>query len=183
MAWLATQYGRDDPTALSHAALPLSVLGLNPKAAAHVIDWACALNPNSAMAWYVSAQTRNFLGETAAAVLNFEHAIRLSPVDPLLHQFLAAMSSALGKEGRHDEAVSAAEWAVVEQPNHLATRRALVAVYALSGRLDQARHALAELRRMAPRTRISRMDDWSGPHRPEYLARVAQAHRVIGMPE
>ncbi len=114
LAWLATQYGRDDPTALCYAALPLSVLGLNRKAGAGVIDRACALNPNSAMAWYVSGATRNFLGETASAIAKFERAIRLSPVDPLLHQFLGGMAFALNLEGRHEEAVAVAERAVIE---------------------------------------------------------------------
>jgi TolB-like protein len=183
LAWLAAQIGRDDPTALSYAALPLSVLGLNPEAGARLIDRACVLNPNSAMAWYVSAQTRNFLGETTTAIAHFERAIRLSPVDPLLHQFLGGMSAALNMEGRHGEAVAVAKRAVVEQPNHVATRHALVVAYALAGRPDEARQAMREALRMAPQMRISRMADWSGPHRPAYLARVAEAFRVAGMPE
>lgn len=183
LAWLATQHGRDDPTALCYAALPLSVLGLNPQAARTVIDRACALNPNSAMAWYVSGATRNFLGETATAMTNIERAMRLSPVDPLLHQFLGAMSLALNLEGRHEEAVVVAERAIVEQPNHVATRRHLVESYALAGRLGQARQALDDLVRMAPYTRISKMADWSGPLSPEYLARLAETYRLAGMPE
>jgi TolB-like protein len=183
LAWLATQHGRDDPTALCYAALPLSVLGLNPQAGKAVIDRACALNPNSAMAWYVSGATRNFLGETAAAMTNINRAMRLSPVDPLLHQFLGAMSLALNLQGRHEEAVAVAERAIVEQPSHVATRRHLVASYALAGRLSQARHALDELMRMAPHTRISKMADWSGPLSPEYLTRLAKAYRLAGMPE
>jgi TolB-like protein len=183
LAWLATQYGRDDPTALCYAALPLSVLGLNPRAAAGVIDRACALNPNSAMAWYVSAATRNFLGETASAIAKLERAIRLSPIDPLLHQFLGSMSLALNLEGRHDEAVAVAERAVIEQPNHVATRRHLVESYALAGRPDQARQAVDALLRMAPDARVSKMAEWSGPLTPAYMARLAKAYRLAGMPE
>ena len=41
LAWLAAQIGRDYPTALSYAALPLSVLGLNPEAGARLSDRAC----------------------------------------------------------------------------------------------------------------------------------------------
>jgi TolB-like protein len=183
LAWLAVQHGRDDPTALCYAALPLSVLGLNPQAGAGVIDRACVLNPNSAMAWYVSGATRNFLGETASAIANFERAMRLSPIDPLLHQFLGGLALALNLQGRHEDAVAVAERAVIEQPNHVSTRRHLVASYALAGRLDQARHSVDVLLRMAPHTRISRMADWSGPLTPAYLARLADAYRLAGMPE
>ena len=183
LAWLATQHGRDDPTALCYAALPLSVLGLNPRAGAGVIDRACALNPNSAMAWYVSGATRNFLGDTAAAIADIERAMRLSPIDPLLHQFLGGLSLALNLEGRHEEAVVVAERAVIEQPNHVATRRHLIASYALAGRLNQAQHSVEVLLRMAPHTCISRMADWSGPLTPAYMARLADAYRLAGMPE
>jgi TolB-like protein len=183
LAWLATQHGRDDPTALCYAALPLSVLGLNPQAGAGVIDRACALNPNSAMAWYVSGATRNFLGETASAIAKFERAMRLSPIDPLLHQFLGGMSFALNLEGRHEEAVATAERAVIEQPNHVATRRHLAASYALAGRLEQARQSIDTLLHMVPDTRISRMAEWSGPLTPAYRARLVEAYRLAGMPE
>jgi tetratricopeptide (TPR) repeat protein len=183
LAWLAAQHGRNDPTALTYGALPLSVLGFNPKAGARLIDRACILNPNSAMAWYVSGQTRNFLGDAKLAISHVERAIRLSPVDPLLHLFLGGMSLALNLDGRHDEAVAVAERAVVEQPNHVATRRHLVAYYALAGRLDQARQAVTELVLMAPPTRISRIADWSGPLSQSYRARLAEAYRLAGMPE
>lgn len=182
LARTAAQTGRDDPTALSYAALPLSVLGLDP-AGARLIDRACLLNPNSAMAWNVSGLTRMYLGESAAAIPSFERAIRLSPVDPLLHQFLAGLASALSREGRGDEAVSTAERAVDEQPHHISTRLALAAIYARWGRIPEARKAMDEVLRVAPHLRVSRMGDWIGPHRPAALARVAEAYRLAGMPE
>jgi tetratricopeptide (TPR) repeat protein len=156
---------------------------LNPQAGKAVIDRACALNPNSAMAWYVSGATRNFLGETAAAIANIERAMRLSPVDPLMHQFLGAMASALNQEGRHEEAVGVAERAIVEQPRHVATRCHLIASYALAGHVQQARQAVDELLCIAPHVRISGMGDRSGLFTPEYRGRLAQAYRLAGLPE
>ncbi len=173
LAWLAAQTGRDDPIALCYGALALSVVGMNPQAAMPVIDRACMLNPSSAMAWYVSGQTRNFLGDTAAAIPQMERAIRLSPVDPLLHQFRAGLASAFSKEGRHDEAVATAERAVVDQRNFVPARRALVVAYVLAGRLDDARQAMQEVLRLAPHMQVSRMADYTGPHRPVDLARMA----------
>ena len=75
------------------------------------------------------------------------------------------------------------ERAVIEQPNHVATRRHLIESYALAGCLDQARHSVDVLLRMAPYTRISRMADWSGPLTPAYMGRLADAYRLAGMPE
>jgi tetratricopeptide (TPR) repeat protein len=131
----------------------------------------------------VSGQTRNFLGDFAAAIPQMERAIRLSPVDPLLHQFRAGLASAFSKEGRHGEAVATAERAVVDQPNFLPARRALAVAYALSGRLEEARRAMQEALELAPHMRVSLMTDFTGPHRPVDLARMAQAYRLAGMPE
>jgi TolB-like protein len=183
VARLAAQTGRDDPAALCYAAMPLSVLGSDPRAGARLVDRACALNPNSAMAWYVSGQTRNYLGETTVAITHFQRAMRLSPVDPLFHQFLGGLAQALNQEGRSDEAVIVAERAVGEQPNHSATRRSLAAAYAFVGRIEEARQVMTDVLRLAPRMRTSRITEWAGPHQPEYLARLAQAYRLAGMPE
>lgn len=183
LAWLAVQYGRNDPTALAYAALPLSILGLSPHEAAPLIDRACTLNPNSAMAWYVSGATRNFLGDSTAAIAHFERAIRLSPVDPLLHQFLGGMSLSLNLQGRHDEAVAVAGRAVAEQPNHVATRRHLAAACALSGDLERARSAMVELLRRAPHTTIASVKEGASLLPQAYIARLADAYRRAGMPE
>ncbi len=183
LAWMAAQTGRDDPIALCYGALALSVVGKDPEAAMPVIDRACLLNPSSATAWYVSGQTRNFLGDTAAAIPQMERAIRLSPIDPLLHQFRAGLASAFSKEGRHDEAVATAERAVVNQRNFVPARRALVVAYVLAGHLDDARQAMQEVLRLAPHMQVSRMADYTGPHRPVDLARMAEAYRLAGMPE
>jgi predicted O-linked N-acetylglucosamine transferase (SPINDLY family) len=94
------------------------------------------------MVRYVSGQTRNFLGDMTAAIPQMERAIRLSPVDPLLHQFRTGLTLALSKEGRHVEAVATAERAVVGQPNFVPARRALVVAHVLTGRLEDALQAM-----------------------------------------
>jgi hypothetical protein len=42
---------------------------------------------------------------------------------------------------------------------------------------------MQQVLRLAPHMQISRMVDYTGPHRPVDLARMDSAYRIAGMPE
>jgi adenylate cyclase len=50
------------------------------------------------------------------ALPSFERAIRMSPIDPLLHRMLAGMGFALIELGRFDEAIVAGKKALRQNP-------------------------------------------------------------------
>ncbi len=54
-----------------------------------------ALNPNSFNAWHYRAWVYKTSGLPEEAVRSWERAIRVSPVDPLLHRSLSGMGTAL----------------------------------------------------------------------------------------
>ena len=85
--------------------------------------------------------------------------------------------------GRYDEAVTWAEKAFREQPTFLSTIRLMAATKALSGRLEEARKAIARGRELDPGMRISNLKDRVGPFHPEDFARYAGALRLAGLPE
>ena len=58
-------------------------------------DRAVALNPNSFLAWNNRGWVYKIAGLPEEAVRSFERAIRMSPVDPLLHRTLTGMGYAL----------------------------------------------------------------------------------------
>src|SRR5208282_5875952 len=147
--------GRDDPTALWCAGYVLAFLAFDLDAAMLLIERACALNPNSAMAWNRAGYVKAYLGDYATSIENFERAIRLSPVDPLLYLSQIGLAMSYTLVGRYDDAVRWAERAVSEQPNYPVSLRVLAAALALSGRLDEARRVTSELLRVAPPTRLS----------------------------
>jgi hypothetical protein len=60
----------------------------------------------------------------------------------------------------------------------------LAAALALAGRFDEARQAMADMRRLAPQMRLSETDAWMMPfRRPEDVARYTEGLRLAGMPE
>jgi tetratricopeptide (TPR) repeat protein len=85
--------------------------------------------------------------------------------------------------GRYDEATEWATKAAREQPTFSGAIRNIAASSALSGRPDEAKKALARVRRLDPALRLSNLKDRVGPYRPEDFARFAQGMRLAGLPE
>jgi tetratricopeptide (TPR) repeat protein len=75
-------------------------------------DRAVALNPNSFFAWFNRGWVYEIAGLPEEAVRSFERAIRMSPIDPLLHIAFAGIGHAFVELHRFDEAIvySATIW-------------------------------------------------------------------------
>ena len=82
-----------------------------------------------------SGSTRLLLGETDLAMERFTHAMRLSPLDPLLFLRQWGLARAYFQLGRYDEASSWARNALRENPKHHPALCTLAASNALPGRL------------------------------------------------
>jgi adenylate cyclase len=184
LARMAAEKGRDDAIALALAGQSICYLGLDPEAGALLIDRACTLNPNAAMAWARAGLVNMFLGNHAAAITDFERALRLSPADPELYHSRVGMAFAHMFLGQYEDAVACAERAASEGPNFMASRLVAAGAYALSGRLDQARRAMSEYLRVFPATCLSNIRNVFGPYRrSEDIERYRDGFRVAGMPE
>jgi predicted Zn-dependent protease len=86
--------------------------------------------------------------------------------------------------GRYHDATECAARAVSDQPNASYAHRIHAATLALAGRLEEARRAMDEMRRLSPRMRLSEARDWMMPfRRPEDAARYTEGLRLAGMPE
>ncbi len=90
LARRAAELGQDDAVALSAAGFALAYVVHDLAAGVALIDRAVALNPNIAWAWLYSGWARVRLGQPDAAIEHFEHARRLSPLDPLIADVQAA---------------------------------------------------------------------------------------------
>jgi predicted Zn-dependent protease len=109
-------------------------------------DWKrVALNPNSFLAWGCRGQVYRIAGLPEEAVRSFEHAIRMSPVDPRLHLTFAGMGMAFIELRRFNEAIVAAKKAQRQSPTYSASYRCLASAFAHLGRDAEAREAAAHL--------------------------------------
>jgi tetratricopeptide (TPR) repeat protein len=126
-------------------------------------------------AWHCGGWVRVFRGEPEEAINYSARAMRLSPFDPLSSQPRAATATAHLLAGRYEQAWSWAEESLQEQPNCPTGLRVLAASYALGGRLEEARRAIARLRQVDPTLRVSTLQDRVPLRRPEDVAKFAEA--------
>jgi tetratricopeptide (TPR) repeat protein len=80
------------PTSFGWPALRCCFLAGEQSAAARIIDRALALNPNSAHAWNASGWVCAFQSQPNRSIESLQHAIRLSPFDPLSWMFAGGLA-------------------------------------------------------------------------------------------
>jgi hypothetical protein len=107
--------------------------------------------------------------------------MRLSPNDTHLFNMRSVVAYGHLYAGRFNEAVSWAELAVRE--GYLTAWGALAASCALSGRHEQAKKAMAHVRRLDPALRLSDLKNVIPLRRPQDLTVLADGLRRAGLPE
>ena len=86
---LALSLDDSDPDTLAAAAVISAFMVGDIESALEMADRAVALNPNSFDVWLSRGWVYRDAGLPEEAVRSFERAIRMSPVDPLLHRRLS----------------------------------------------------------------------------------------------
>jgi TolB-like protein len=183
LARRAVELGRDDAVALTRGGHALAHLAGDLDGGIALLDRAVVLNPNLASAWFLGGFLRTWHGESEGAIKHFEHAMRLSPLDPEMYRMQAGIAMAHLFAGRIDAASSWADKACGNLPSFLMAVSIVAASHALAGRRDEAARAMDRVKELDPALRISSLKDWLPIHRPEDLAIFAQGLRKAGLPE
>jgi len=183
LARRAVKLGKDDAVALARGGHAIAHLDSNLDGGIDCIDRALILNPNLAVAWYLSGWLRAFRGEPELAIEHLARAMRLSPLDPTLHLMQAGTGFGHFIAGRFDDASSWAEKACHNETDYAVGNAVLAVSHALAGRLEVARQAMARLRQVYPALCISNIRDWLPIRQPENFARWTEGLRKAGLPE
>jgi tetratricopeptide (TPR) repeat protein len=109
LARQAARLGQDDAVALSLAGFSLAHAAGELDDGAAFVARALVLNPNLAPALLASGWVKVWLRELDRAIEHLNLAIRLSPLDPLIHMMLIATAHAHFFAGRLEESVQCAE--------------------------------------------------------------------------
>jgi adenylate cyclase len=180
LARLALSIDDGDPDTLARAAAISAFMVGDCESEIEMADRAVALNPNSFWAWHCRGWVYKTAGLPEEAVRSFERAIRMSPVDPLLHRSFTGMGLAFIELGRFDKAMAAGKKAIRQNPCFPTAYRCLASAFAHLGRDAEAREATARLLEVDPAFTIS-----------GYIARGGQSNskllieglRKAGLPE
>src|SRR6201988_2298733 len=152
---LALSFDDGDPETLAWAAFVSAYMVGDCESEIEIADRAVALNPNSFNAWHYRGWVYKIAGLPEEAVRSFEFAMRMSPVDPLLHRSFTGMGYAFVELRRFDEAIVAGKKARRQNPSYSASYRCLASAFAHLGRDAEAREAAARLLQLDPSFTIS----------------------------
>ena len=183
LARRAVELGPDDAVALARGGHAIGHLAGDLDSGIALIDRALALDPNSVTAWFLGGFLRAFAGDTDAAIKSFEHAMRLSPLDPELFRMQTGVAFAHLLAGRFDIASSYAEKSFRDLPTFLLAVAIIAASHALAGRMPEAQRAMQHLRRLDPALCISSLQAWVPLRGADNLERFASGLRKAGLPE
>jgi adenylate cyclase len=149
-----------------------------PSQALDVTDAGLAINPNDVLLYLPRAQAENALGRFEQAKADAERAMWLSPRDFLNNIFLMIAGDAEINLGHFDAAIDAYRKTLDSGFREFFIYARLSAAYADAGRIDEAKAALAEARRLNPNFTVKSMIE----HMPNWPA-VFDGVRKAGLPE
>jgi len=111
---------------------------------------ALKVNPNESLAWLLKGTLHAFKGEGALAVEGTEHALRLSPLDPLRYFYESLAATAAHSAGQFERAIELATHSMRANRVHPSTLRALAIAQSQLGRMEDARATVAQLMKLEP---------------------------------
>ena len=175
--------GRTDAVALAWSAHALAHVVGDIGAGIALIDHALRLNPNLAVAWQRSGWIHVYAGEPEVAIEHVRTAMRLSPLDPLMHLAFSAIAYGYFFLGDLDQSSTWSDRALQMRPDWPAALRASAMSHALAGREPLAQKAMTRLRALQPTLRLSNLHEQMFLHRPEHMEKFIEGMRKAGLPE
>jgi len=177
---LALSLDDGDPDTLAWASMISTFMVGDSESAIEMADRAVALNPNSFNAWHYRGWVYKNAGLPEEAIRSFERAIRMSPVDPLLHRSLTGMGAAFVELRRFDEAIGTGKKSLRQNPSYSPAYRNLASAFAHLGRDAEMREAAVLLLELDPDFTISTFIARGGQSNAKLLI---EGLRKAGLPE
>lgn len=182
LARAALATGSDDANAVGMAGFVLLMTGREYEAALSAIRRATNLNPNNVLVLAHAGFAYCMAGDLQEAILCFQRARRLSPVDPGAFFFLAGEAQALLLSGQYSECVEFARRSAATYDGWDSTYWYLAAACGHLGWTDEANKAIAKILSLSPGTTVSRIHNL--PIQDERrLAILLDGLRKAGLPE
>ena len=141
----ALSVGKNDPLVIANAAFVLARFGQNINAMIALIDRALTLNPSFARGWLMSGLIRHFAGQFDLTVQHVETSLRLSP-----RESVGTPHWLIGEAYFFKRPEAKLLLAIQDNPGSPPAYRTLAACYAHTGRLDEARAVITQLRTLTP---------------------------------
>jgi tetratricopeptide (TPR) repeat protein len=163
----------------AYVAKGIYLAGLHrPDEAVKVMDAGLAANPNSALLYGNRAVVEAYLFRYEQMISDARQAMRLSPLDPQVGVWHWLLGFAELGLGRFDAAVEEDHEAINAGWVSFLPYRDMAAAFAMQGKMDEARSAVAEARRLNPQLTMKLVIE-TAPNVPALL----EGLRKAGLPE
>jgi len=146
-------------------------------------DLALAVNPSDSLAWLLKGTLHAFRSEGELAVEATEHALRLSPLDPVKYFYDSLAATAALSAGRYERAIELARRSLRANRTHTSTLRALAISQMRIGDERGAKETVRELLRLEPALTVSKYLERSPASGFETGRIWSEALRHAGMPD
>ncbi len=183
LARRAAELGRNDDIALAMAGMALGYVVGDIRGGMALEERALAINPNLAIAWHSASWMKNWDGQSGAAIEYCRRAIHLSPQDPMIFQLQACMAHAHFAAGHYEEALSWAQKALNDRPDHPSARIVAAASLAHLGRQPEAVETVRRMLKRAPALNLRQIPDLLPYAHLEHLSHWIEGLRQAGLPE
>ena len=181
LAERAANLSSDDPLILSVLAA-VQTFSRNFGTARVLLERAIALDPNSAWALSRLGWLEVYADRPQSAFQHFEHAMRLSPLDPMNFNNLCGIASAHQISGEHVACADLFTRALMERPSALWIHRNLAPALHAAGRHEEAAASLDALLAAYPGMTVQQFKE-AMVFSPEALEDIAVHLRALGIPE
>jgi tetratricopeptide (TPR) repeat protein len=148
-----------------------------------IVDQAIIVNPNLSEAWRIRGWISIYLGRHEVAAQQFQHAMRLNPLDPEIRKAETGLAMANFLLRRFEIALSWATKARAHQRKYASPALFAMASSAMLGRIADAKALLAHLNASGNTLTISRFKKRTPLKRQEDVDLLTEAYRLAGMPE
>ena len=186
LARQALQVAGDDPGILANAAFVLANFGEEIGAMTALVDRALTLNPSFSRGWFLGGVLRLWAGHPDLAIEHAETALRLSPRDPGVPTWQFLMCHLLTHLAQWEQAIEWCGKSIASGNASMYPYVDLAAANAWAGHDKEAKHAVAQLRKLYPDFTVQ---TWAGIHWSddptfnEQYARIVEGLRKAGLPE
>ncbi|QEL26337.1 adenylate/guanylate cyclase domain-containing protein [Bosea sp. F3-2] len=180
-AYAAIANGRDDATALALGGFAIGLVAHDRAAACRAFEAALALSPSCSLAYGFGSVVMATGGDADRGIEWGEHALRLSPFDPMSYGPLFAITFGHFQRAEYEAAAEAARRCFQANPNWSYAHMLLAATHARLGQGAAAHEAAARVLELEPGYTIGGMRAAIGLH-PSIAEPLSEALRQAGLP-
>jgi adenylate cyclase len=179
----AANTAEPDPLVFTTIGATLSILQVDQSRPLVFIERALALDATFAWAWTRQGYAFAYSGRPRDGLRSLQHAIALSPDDPVLFNAYAGMATCHFILGNYEEAVRWTQRSLHDRPGMVWANRLLATAAAHAGDLDLARSAVQRLLAAHPDLTIRHVVGAIHNIDGAYLDRYVQGLKLAGLPE